>query len=59
MARSIPPTAGPSFARFHAGFERRFETLRHGYSRLLRELVSHRLIIPVNDGCWCSVLGRG
>src|SRR5258705_868310 len=41
-----PATAGV-FARFHAGFERRFETMRHGYSRLLRGLGSHRLIIPV------------
>jgi multidrug efflux pump subunit AcrB len=50
-----PATAG-FFARFHAGFERRFETMRHGYSRLLRELVSHRLIIPV---VMVLVLGLG
>jgi multidrug efflux pump subunit AcrB len=50
-----PATAGV-FARFHAGFERRFETMRHGYSRLLRELVSHRLIIPV---VMVLVLGLG
>jgi multidrug efflux pump subunit AcrB len=35
------------FARFHAAFERSFETMRHGYSRLLRELLDHRFIIPV------------
>jgi multidrug efflux pump subunit AcrB len=34
------------FARFHAAFERRFEAMRHAYSRLLRELLNHRFIIP-------------
>jgi multidrug efflux pump subunit AcrB len=35
------------FARFHTAFERSFETMRHGYSRLLTELLNHRFIIPV------------
>ena len=35
------------FARFHAAFERRFEAMRHAYSRLLRELLNHPFIIPV------------
>jgi multidrug efflux pump subunit AcrB len=41
-----PETAG-FFARFHAGFERGFEKMRHAYSSLLRELVSHRFILPI------------
>jgi multidrug efflux pump subunit AcrB len=48
-------TAG-FFARFHAGFERRFESMRHGYSRLLRSLVSHRFVLPV---VMILVLGLG
>jgi len=35
MARSIPPPPASRHVS-HAGFERRFETLRHGYSRLLK-----------------------
>src|ERR1700675_1733303 len=34
------------FARFHAAFERGFETIRHAYSRSLAELIRHRFIIP-------------
>src|ERR1700728_1712005 len=34
------------FARFHAAFERGFETVRHSYSRSLTELIRHRFIIP-------------
>jgi len=34
------------FARFHAGFERGFEAMRHSYSRSLRELVTHPFILP-------------
>jgi multidrug efflux pump subunit AcrB len=34
------------FARFHAAFARGFETMRHSYSRSLRELVTHPFIIP-------------
>src|ERR1700744_3176485 len=34
------------FARFHAAFERGFETMRHSYSRSLTELLKHRFIIP-------------
>src|ERR1700723_3388785 len=34
------------FARFHAAFERGFETMRHSYSRSLTELLRHRFIIP-------------
>jgi multidrug efflux pump subunit AcrB len=34
------------FARFHAAFERGFDAMRHSYSRSLRELVTHRFIIP-------------
>jgi multidrug efflux pump subunit AcrB len=34
------------FARFHAAFERGFETMRHSYSRSLAELLWHRFIIP-------------
>jgi multidrug efflux pump subunit AcrB len=43
------PAAGPArglFARFHAAFERGFETIRHGYSRSLTGLIEHRFIIP-------------
>ncbi|WP_441236202.1 efflux RND transporter permease subunit [Bradyrhizobium sp. 930_D9_N1_4] len=36
---------GP-FARFHAGFERNFEAMRHAYSRSLSGLIEHRFIIP-------------
>ncbi len=50
-----PETAG-FFARFHAGFDRGFEKLRHAYSDLLRELVSHRFILPV---VMLFVLGLG
>jgi multidrug efflux pump subunit AcrB len=39
-------TAG-FFARFHAGFDRGFEKMRHAYSNLLRALVSHRFILPI------------
>jgi multidrug efflux pump subunit AcrB len=35
------------FARFHAGFERHFEAMRHSYSRGLRELVTHPFILPI------------
>ncbi|MBR0751250.1 efflux RND transporter permease subunit [Bradyrhizobium jicamae] len=34
------------FARFHAGFERGFEAMRHSYSRSLRELLTHPFILP-------------
>src|SRR6202008_3511800 len=43
------PSAEPPrgvFARFHAAFERGFETMRHSYSRSLTELLRHRFIIP-------------
>ncbi|KJC37668.1 efflux RND transporter permease subunit [Bradyrhizobium sp. LTSP857] len=42
-----PGTAprGP-FGRFHAAFERNFETMRHAYSRSLTGLIEHRFIIP-------------
>jgi multidrug efflux pump subunit AcrB len=50
-----PETAG-FFARFHAGFERGFEKMRHAYSDLLRELVSHRFILPI---VMLAVLGLG
>src|SRR6266436_3092798 len=35
------------FARFHAAFERRFEAMRHAYSRLLTMLLHRRAIVPV------------
>jgi multidrug efflux pump subunit AcrB len=35
------------FARFHAGFERRFERLREGYATLLRILLTRRIIVPI------------
>ncbi|MGY3605994.1 MULTISPECIES: efflux RND transporter permease subunit [unclassified Bradyrhizobium] len=38
------------FARFHAAFERGFETIRHAYSRWLTELLNHRFIIPIGMG---------
>ncbi len=38
------------FARFHAAFERGFETMRHAYSRWLTELLNHRFIIPIGMG---------
>jgi multidrug efflux pump subunit AcrB len=41
------PAAAGLFRRFHAGFERRFEAMRHGYSRLLTTLLNHRFIVPV------------
>jgi multidrug efflux pump subunit AcrB len=44
------------FARFHAGFERHFETMRHSYSRSLRELVTHPFILPIG---MAAVLGLG
>src|SRR5262245_5334814 len=46
---------GP-FGRFHAAFERKFEAMRHSYSRLLREIVNHRLIVPA---ALVVVLGLG
>ena len=43
------------FARFHAGFERRFESMRHAYSRSLKELLKNRFIIPSGwFCCWSS-----
>ncbi len=48
-------TAG-LFARFHAGFDRGFEKMRHAYSDLLRALVSHRFILPI---VMLVVLGLG
>jgi multidrug efflux pump subunit AcrB len=41
------PAAAGLFPRFHAGFERRFEAMRHGYSRLLTTLLNHRFIVHV------------
>ena len=44
------PAAGPAsglFQRFHAEFERRFETMRHAYSHSLARLIEHRFIIPM------------
>jgi multidrug efflux pump subunit AcrB len=41
------PAAAGLFRRFHGGFERRFEAMRHGYSRLLTTLLNHRFIVPV------------
>jgi multidrug efflux pump subunit AcrB len=35
------------FARFHAGFERRFEHMREAYASLLRTLLTRRFIIPI------------
>jgi multidrug efflux pump subunit AcrB len=35
------------FGRFHAAFERAFERMREGYVRLLRLLLSRRLLVPV------------
>jgi multidrug efflux pump subunit AcrB len=34
------------FARFHAAFERRFESMRHAYSRSLEVLLKSRIVIP-------------
>src|ERR1700731_5118529 len=34
------------FARFHAAFERCFESMRHAYSRSLKGLLKNRFIIP-------------
>ncbi len=34
------------FARFHAAFERRFESMRHAYSRSLKELLKNPFIVP-------------
>ena len=49
------PAHGP-FGRFHAAFERKFEAMRHAYAQLLREIVSHRLIVPA---AMLVVLGLG
>jgi len=38
------------FARFHAGFEHRFERLRKAYAALLRSLLARRAIVPVAAG---------
>jgi multidrug efflux pump subunit AcrB len=35
------------FGRFHAAFERGFERMRNGYVRLLKTLLTRRLIVPV------------
>ncbi len=35
------------FGRFHAAFERGFESMRKGYVRVLRLLLDRRLIVPV------------
>ena len=35
------------FGRFHAAFERGFESMREGYVRVLRLLLDRRLIVPV------------
>ena len=44
-----PPNGDPTnwFARFHRGFERAFEHMREDYARLLRELLIHRLAVPI------------
>jgi multidrug efflux pump subunit AcrB len=34
------------FGRFHAGFERAFESLRRSYAELLTTLLNHRFIVP-------------
>ena len=46
--RHGPPDGAPRgvFARFHAAFERNFETMRHAYSRSLTGLLEHRFVIP-------------
>jgi multidrug efflux pump subunit AcrB len=44
------------FARFHGGFERRFEHMRGGYARLLTTLLKRRLIVPT---AMVLVLGLG
>ena len=43
----VDPASAGLFRRFHASFERRFEAMRHGYSRLLTALLNHRFIVPV------------
>src|SRR5246500_2617125 len=43
----VEGTPGGLFARFHEGFERRFESMRHAYSGSLKELVRHRFILPI------------
>ena len=35
------------FSRFHAGFERNFEAMRHRYSSSLAGLIEHRYVIPI------------
>jgi multidrug efflux pump subunit AcrB len=35
------------FARFHRAFERAFERMREGHARLLRELLNHRIAVPI------------
>jgi multidrug efflux pump subunit AcrB len=34
------------FARLHAGFERGFDSMRHGYSDVLTTLLTRRLVVP-------------
>jgi multidrug efflux pump subunit AcrB len=43
------PDGAPTnwFARFHRAFERAFEHLREGHARLLRELLNHRIAVPI------------
>lgn len=43
----VDPASAGLFRRFHASFERRFEAMRHGYSRVLTALLNHRFIVPV------------
>ena len=48
--RNGGPAATPHkgyFARFHTGFERRFEQLRGHYSALLRMLLTRWIIVPI------------
>ena len=47
------PAAAGLFRRFHAGFERRFEAMRHGYSRCSRRCSIIVLSCPLSSYC-CS-----
>ncbi len=40
------PASANIFGRFHAGFERVFESMRHSYAQLLTGLLNHRFIVP-------------
>ena len=47
------------FARLHGGFERGFETMRHGYGEVLTALLTRRLIAPAVAVAMLALGGTG